>query len=97
MKMTSSLSAVFEETEIGDSVLEGRSIATDKVSLDLEPLIEKIFAFEDENEIDKIERPNHTLLWREIEEEFQTKRTATVEYKASKQFKPDVPPSTHEN
>lgn len=92
LKMTTSLSAVLEEIETGDELVEQRSIA-DKISLDLEPLIQKIFALKDKSEEEITERPSHHQIWSEIEDEFQAKRKAIKEYKETKQLKENVPPS----
>lgn len=91
LKMTTSLSAVLEEIETGDELLDQRSVA-DKVSLDLEPLVQKIFALEDKGEV-VTERPSHPQIWSRIEDEFQAKRKAVNDYKETKQLKEDVPPS----
>lgn len=80
-----SLSAVFEETEIVGG------ISNQEVPFDIDSIFEEIYAQDDHKEsITKI--IDHRQVWQEIEDEFNTKRKAIEEYK---QLKPEVPPSTN--
>lgn len=83
--MTSILSAVLEEAEIGDEILEGS--ITNKVSVDSSSrsLLQELYAIDDdESEEDFRKNPNHRRVWQEIEDEFEAKRNAIEEYKQSK-------------
>lgn len=94
MKMTSILSAVLEEAEIGDEILEGS--ITNKVSVDSSSrsLLQELYAInDDESEEDFRESPNHRRLWKEIEDEFETKRKAIEQYRQSKETNTGFTPS----
>lgn len=87
--MTTNLSAVLEEVEITDGLLSTKSVS--KESIDLEPLIREIYAIKDDDTESITIKPSHLQVWRDIEDEFELKRTSVQEYKNSKNEIAGVP------